>query len=196
MAARDERVCAMPIAIKPTHRFSDDEIDQLSRENPGYQFERDRAGRLVVTPAGGEGGRRSAEVLAQLRNWARENNAGPVFDSSTGFALHDGSLLSPDAAWVHTERWAALSQEQREAFPPLCPDAVFEVRSRSDSPSDVTAKLRAYMENGARVAVAIDPYRRKVEVRRWDGSSRIVDYDLVDLSADLSGFTLDLWAVN
>ena len=36
-----------------------------------------------------------------------------IFDSSTGFQLADGSVLSPDASLVREERWQALSPEQR-----------------------------------------------------------------------------------
>jgi Uma2 family endonuclease len=54
-----------------------------------------------------------------------------VFDSSRGFRLADGSVLSPDAAVLSTERWQALSQEQRRGFPPLCPELVIELASAS-----------------------------------------------------------------
>jgi len=181
----------MAITIRHTHEFSNDELVTLSSENPGYQFERDREGRLVVTPTGGQSGRRSCEILTQLLLWARARDAGPVFDSSTGFNLPDGSLRMPDAAWVRKDRWEALSDEEREDFPPLCPDAVFEVRSRTDSVAQLRAKLTAYVENGARVAVMIDPYERSVEVLRRDEAAR-PSYDLVYLGEELPGFTLDL----
>ena len=184
----------MAITIKPAHQIGDDEIQQLSNDNPGLQFERDRDGRLIVTPTGGESGRRSAEVCAQLRDWARGGNFGPVFDSSTGFKLPDGSLRSPDAAWVSRDRWEALTQSQREAYPPLPPDAVFEIHSRSDSAEALRAKLLAYVENGVRIAVLIDPYDESVDIARNDGLARAT-YDRVDLTQDLPGFTLDLDAL-
>ena len=181
----------MAITIKQTHELRDDEIRQLSRENPGYQFERDGEGRLVVSPTGGQSGRRSAEVLAQLRNWARLRDAGRVFDSSTGFKLPDGSLRSPDAAWIRKERWESLSEEERDGFPPLCPDAVFEIRSRTDSVEELRAKLRTYVENGARLAVMIDAYNRSVDVLFASGDVQPT-YDVVDLDKELPGFNLDL----
>jgi Uma2 family endonuclease len=181
----------MAITIRQTHELGDDEILALSRENPGYQFERDREGRLVVTPAGGQSGRRSGQVFAQLLSWAQARHAGPVFDSSTGFRLPDESLLSPDAAWIRKERWDALNEEQREGFPPLSPDAVFEVRSQSESIEELRVKLRRYVENGARVAVLIDPYARNVEVLRRDGFS-YPTHDVVQFDEDLPGFTLDV----
>jgi Uma2 family endonuclease len=35
---------------------------------------------------------------------------------------------------------------------------VFEVRSKSDTQQDLRTKMRAYLANGARAAVLIDPY--------------------------------------
>ena len=185
----------MAIKIKQIRETGDDEIRQLSHDNPGYQFERDREGRLLVSPTGGQSGRRSGEVYAQLRAWAQERNAGPVFDASTGFKLPDGTLRSPDAAWVRKERWDALSEQEREDFPPLCPDAAFEVRSRTDSPDELSVKLQMYVENGAHLAVAIDPYNRSVEVLTTSRELHPA-YGVVGLDEVLPGFTLDLRALD
>ncbi|MEB3194011.1 MAG: Uma2 family endonuclease [Cyanobacteriota bacterium] len=60
----------------------------------------------------------------RLLAWADGPGAGAwiAFDSSTGFRLADGSVLSPDLLLLRRERWQALSPEQRRGFPPLCPD--------------------------------------------------------------------------
>jgi Uma2 family endonuclease len=150
----------MGIRLDLLHRVTDEELWELSERNPGYQFERTADGRLIVTPTGGESGRRSGEIFGQLREWNRRTRLGVAFDSSTGFRLPDGSLLSPDASWVRRERWEALSREEREGFVPLCPDAVFEVRSASQSLGELREKMEAYRANGARLGVLIDPYRQ------------------------------------
>jgi Uma2 family endonuclease len=183
----------MGIRLDLLHRVTDEELWELSERNPGYQFERTADGRLIVTPTGGESGRRSGEIFGQLREWNRRTRLGVVFDSSTGFRLPDGSLLSPDASWVRRERWEALSREEREGFVPLCPDAVFEVRSASQSLGELREKMEAYRANGARLGVLIDPYRRAVEiyrpgalVERYEGAER------VPLDPELPGFILEL----
>ncbi|MBX6378593.1 MAG: Uma2 family endonuclease, partial [Clostridia bacterium] len=121
------KAVAVVVAIKLdlARRVTDDELLELSERNPGYQFERTAEGRLVVTPTGGKSGRRSGAVFGQLFNWNARMGLGEAFDSSTGFRLPDGSLLSPDASWVRRERWEALTPEEQEGFVPLCPDAVF-----------------------------------------------------------------------
>jgi len=186
----------MAIELDLLHPVTDEELRLLSERNPGYQFERTADGRLVVSPTGMEGGRRSGEVVGQLRDWNRHTRAGVVFDSSTGFHLPDGSLLSPDASWIRRERWERLSPEEREGFGSFCPDAVFEIRSPSQTPQELREKMRAYLRNGAQVGVFIDPYTRTVEVYRPVGEpERHENPERLTLDPELPGFVLELGPV-
>jgi Uma2 family endonuclease len=170
----------------------DDEILDLSRRNPGYQFERTAGGELVVTPTGGRSGLCEAELITQLATWAKADGTGIVFSSATGFRLPDGSLLVPDASWVRRERWDALTPREQEAFVPLCPDAVFEVASASDRLPDLRRKCRDYLANGARLAVLIDPQRRVVEVYQPGRDAEVFESaSSVPLDPVLPRFTLD-----
>lgn len=183
----------MGIAIRQNHAVTDEELLELSQLNPGYQIERDACGALIVTPSGMNSERRSALVVHRLAEWNEGENRGEVFGSSAGFALADGSVLSPDAAWVSRARWDALTYAQQELFGPLAPDAVFELRSRTDSLTELQAKMRSYTGNGVRVGVLIDPYDRIVEVYRPDADPLRVDPDgSVSLDPELPGFMLDL----
>jgi len=186
----------MGVRLDLLRRVTDEELRRLSERNPGYQFERMADGRLLVTPTGGESGRRSAEIIYQLERWNRGQRLGVVFDSSTGFLLPDGSLLAPDASWVRLERWEALSREEREGFVPLCPDVVVEVRSLGQGVGELREKMGVYLANGARLGVLIDPYGRWVEVYRPGVS--VVRYEGVErvaLDPELPGFVLELGPV-
>jgi Uma2 family endonuclease len=66
---------------------------------------------ITMTPTGGETGRRNTRLLTRLQAWADRQGGWEVFDSSSGFRLADGSVLSPDAAVLSSERWQALSPE-------------------------------------------------------------------------------------
>jgi Uma2 family endonuclease len=128
-----------------------------------------------------------------------------IFDSSTGFRLPDGSVLSPDAALVLEDRWLALSPEQRRSFPPLCPDLVIELASPSDEgPRGITAlrrKMEQYQANGARLGWLLLPQERAVEIwrggqqemaERLDNASRVDGSELAEgLELDLE----DIWVV-
>jgi Uma2 family endonuclease len=172
---------------------TDEEIAELSRRNPGYRFERTARGELRVTPTGGEAGRRSAEVVAQLHGWNRARGLGVVCDSSAGFRLPDGSLLAPDASWVELGRWEALDRKAREGFPPLCPDAVFEVASPSDLTEDLREKAATYIASGARVAVLIDSETRSAEIYRPGRAlEKVTGSASLRLDPELPGLELDL----
>jgi Uma2 family endonuclease len=182
----------MTISLRLATPPSDEELVELSERNPGLQFERTEKGELVVTPTGGEAGRRGAVLISQLHRWADLDGTGVVFGPSAGFHLPDGSLLSPDVSWVRRERWEALTSAQREGFAPLCPDAVFEVASERDWFGVLHRKMRAYVANGA-IAVLIDPARRAVEIHLPGAQPRIVeDARQVSLDPVLPGFVLDL----
>jgi Uma2 family endonuclease len=70
----------------------------------------------------------------------------------------------PDAAWVRYQRWEALGPDAQDEILYLCPDAAFEIRAKTSRPSELQEKMRAYLANGAQLAVLIDPYDRTVEV--------------------------------
>jgi Uma2 family endonuclease len=95
--------------------------------NPEAVLELAADGQLItMTPTGGETGARNTLLCTRLQIWALARGGWKVFDSSSGFRLADGSVLSPDAAVLSHERWQALSPEQRRGFPPLCPELELE----------------------------------------------------------------------
>jgi Uma2 family endonuclease len=138
--------------------------------NPDAVLELDASGHVIhMTPTGGETGARNSTLLVLLGLALRSSGlALKLFDSSSGFRLPDGSVLSPDAALVQLERWQALTPEQRRGFPPLCPDLVVELASPSDeSPRGLTAlrrKMAAYQANGAQVGWLLIPHQQAVEI--------------------------------
>jgi Uma2 family endonuclease len=80
-------------------------------------------------PPGVDAWARNGELLFPLKNFGSGIGGWQVFDSSTGFFLPDGSVLSPDASLVRLERCRTLSPEQQRSFPPFCPDLAVELAS-------------------------------------------------------------------
>jgi len=150
-------------------RLSPEQFALVCEANPEAVLELAADGQLIsMTPTGGDTGARNTNLIYQLTHWARRQGGWTVFDSSTGFRLADGSVLSPDASVVKLERWQALSAEQRRGFPPLCPDLVVELVSPSDEgPRGAEAlrrKLAAYLANGALLGWLLLPEQRAVEI--------------------------------
>ena len=128
-----------------------------------------------------------------------------MFDSSGGFRLPDGSVLSPDAALVRLDRWQALTPVQRRGFPPLCPDLVVELASTTDQgPRGAEAlrrKMDLYQANGAQLGWLLLPEERAVEL--WRGgekarAERLENPSRLDAGEPFAGLVLELgeiWAV-
>lgn len=158
---------ALTVNLQPILELTDDEFEQISRNNRDLKFERTAKGGLVIMSlTGGDTGERNAELNGQLWLWNRQFRLGHLYDSSTGFRLPNGAIRSPDAAWVSQARWESLTPGQRQKWVPLCPDFVVELKSASDDIEDLRLKMQEYLENGLQLGWLIDPDGQTVEVYR------------------------------
>jgi Uma2 family endonuclease len=179
-----------PLATK----VSDEEFAELCRLNPELQIERTSEGELVImAPTGGKTGRRNFELIGAFALWTKNDGTGQGFDSSTLFTLPNGARRSPDLSWIRNARWDALTREQQEHFPPLCPDFVIELRSRTDTLKSLQTKMQEYISNGAELGWLIDPLERKVYIYRPGTDPEVLD-DPQQVSGEplLKEFVLDV----
>jgi Uma2 family endonuclease len=166
---------ALTVNLDPIIHLTDEQFFQLCQVNRDLRFERTANGDLIImTPTGGESSNQNAELTVDLGLWNRQAQMGVVFDSSGGFKLPNGADRSPDAAWVASHRWNALTPDQRRKFPPLAPDFVIELRSPSDDLKPLQAKMQEYLENGVRLGWLIDPQNRSVEIYRSDRPVEVI----------------------
>jgi Uma2 family endonuclease len=175
-------------------RMSEHEFFVFCQLNQDFRFERTSEGDLIIMPpTGGETGRRNFTLIGLFNTWVEKDNTGIGFDSSTGFLLPNGAKRSPDLAWVKKSRWEALTDEQREEFPPLCPDFVVELRSKTDSIDALQSKMEEYIENGARLGWLIDAFEKKVYIYRPGEKVRCIDNpEMISGDPVLAGFVLNL----
>lgn len=147
--------------------LTDEQFYQLCVSNPEIPFERNSQGALILmSPVGGGSGNREMELGADLTVWNRQTQLGKVFSSSTLFKLPGGGDRSPDAAWVELSRWQALTPTQRQKFPPIAPDFVLELRSRTDSLETLQQKMQEYLDSGVRLGWLLNPQDQQVEIYR------------------------------
>jgi Uma2 family endonuclease len=185
------------LAIPSIAPLSDEQFYELCLANRDVRFERSSHGELIImSPTGGETGRKNLKITQQLGNWNDRTQLGEAFDSSTCFRLPNGADRSPDASWVNQARWDALTPEQREKFPPLCPDFVVELRSASDALAPLQAKMQEYLDNGARLGWLLNRKDGQVEVYRPGQAVEVfVRPDRLSGETVLPGFVLDLSAI-
>lgn len=147
--------------------MSDLELMRFCDANSGLRVEREPNGDLLImTPAGFRTSTMNDRISYFLHAWAQADGRGVTTGSDGGYALPDGSMRAPDAAWVSLERVAALSDEQQEGFAPICPDFVIELRSPRDRLAALPSKMEQWIANGAKAAWLIDPKRRTVSIYR------------------------------
>jgi Uma2 family endonuclease len=175
-------------------KLSEEEFFDFCMLNKDLRIELTSAGDLIIMPpTGGKAGIRNFKLIVSFGVWAEKDGTGKGFDSSTLFTLPNGAKRSPDLAWVRNGRWNQLSDKEQERLPPLCPDFVAELRSKSDSLRALQAKMQEYIENGAQLGWLIDPFKKKVYVYRPQVAVKVLD-NPPEVSGDplLSGFTLDV----
>ncbi len=189
-----------PLQLPWDLRLNADQFERVCQANPDAVLELAADGQLIVmTPTGSETGARNNELSFQLKLFANVSGDWQGFDSSTGFRLPDGSVLSPDASLVRLDRWQALTPEQRRGFAPLCPDLVVELASASDEgPRGVSAlrqKMDAYQANGAELGWLLLPEERAVEIWRAGAATtpeRLDDAKTLDGGELFPGLVVDL----
>ena len=174
--------------------LTDEQFWQLCQENDDLRFERSATGELIImSPTGGNTGKRNVKITTQLDIWNSENNLGEVFDSNCAFRLPNGSQRAPNASWVSREKWDALTLEEQDKFLPLCPDFVVELMSPSDTLEKTRAKMREYVENGAKLGWLINRKKRQLEIYRPEQDVEILENpQTVSGENVLPGFILDL----
>jgi len=186
------------LEIVPPHWVGDDELVALERRFEPLLFERFADGTLLVSPpCGALGSMRSMRLSYEIAAWARASKLGIAFGANAGFTFPGNALFSPDAMYVVRERWEAIPVAEREGFAALVPDAAFEMLSKSDSVRATRRKVAAYLHDGVRLVVLIDPYRRRTYVGRTgdDDAVDLGDVASVDCSPVMPGFVLDVASI-
>jgi len=187
----------LPASIVLDRPLSDEQLEELCAANDFIQLERAKDGEILMNPptelTTTDG---NSELNRQLRNWWITHRQGKVAESNGGFFLADGSMLSPDAAYIAPARLKTLPKGRRvKGFPHVCPNFVIELLSRSDSLRKLQAKMRDWVANGAEVAWLIDPYKRRVSVYQPGLETKVVTAKSIQGTGPIEGFTLDLTEV-
>ena len=182
------------LQFNPFIKMSDDQFFEFCQANRDVRIERNARGEIIIMPpTGWETGSKNAEIIIQLGVWAKKDGRGKSADSSTGYKMPNGAVMSPDASWILKERLEKVAPSKRRKFLPVAPDFVIELRSASDSLSKLKAKVEEYIENGVPLGWLINPIERKIYVYRPNEKIEVLENPArVSGEPLLQGFTLDL----
>ena len=182
----------LPVRLRFQRPMTDADLLRFCEANEVLRVERDANGEiLVMTPAGFGSSNMNVRISRLLDEWAETDGRGTTTESSGGYALRDGSVRAPDAAWISFERLRPLSNEDRAGFAPVCPEFVIELKSPSDRLPDLEAKMQMWITNGAEVAWLLDPERKVVAIYRLGDSPELLhDPTSVQGTGPVAGFEL------
>ena len=180
----------LPSTGKTTH----EQFYELCQMNSELRLELSVNGEVIIMPpAFSDTGNRNFNIAVQLGVWADQDVTGEAFDSSTGFTLPNGAIRSPDASWIKSDRWNALTDQQKASFAPICPDFVIELRSASDTLKSLQNKMQEYIENGAILGFLIDRKNQTVHLYRpLRSPETLSNPEMVSGDPELPGFVLQM----
>ncbi len=172
--------------LEPITSLTTEQFYQICLKNPELQLERNPQGKLIIiSPVGGESGRKEANLIGDIIIWNRQSKLGYVFSSSTIFSLPNGGDRSPDVAWVSAEKWNNLTPAQKEGFPPICPEFVIELRSKTDRLKPLQEKMIEYLDSGLQLGWLINPHQQQVEIYRPKQVVEVVEIPTILLGENI-----------
>ena len=143
------------------------DVERLQTLYPENQIELREGKLIIMSPSDGSSGIVGMRFGRLLGNWVEDHDLGEVMDSSTGFRLPNGDLLSPDVAFVSSAR---LPQETR-SFLSVVPELIVEVKSSSDRIRGIEEKISLFLRQGVQVGILIDPDKKTVSIYRNAGTT-------------------------
>lgn len=147
-----------------TRPMTADEL--LAMPDDGYRYELVKGELIQMSPTGDEHGQVTMELATILHQFVKKHNLGRVYAAETGFKLESGpdTVRAPDVAFVSRERVEATGT--LTGYRSGAPDLVVEVLSPSDRIGKVEAKVKQWLETGARMVWVVSPKLHTVTVYR------------------------------
>src|SRR5438067_12577880 len=141
------------------------DVERLQALYPDHQIELREGKLIIMSPSDSVSGEVGVEFSTLLNIWVRQHGLGRVLDSSTGFRLPNGDLLSPDVSFVSRER---LKQTPR-TYLSVVPELIVEIKSSTDRVRELEEKIALFLSQGVQVGILIDPDTHTVSVYRSGG---------------------------
>ena len=144
------------------------DVERLQALYPDRQIELREGKLIIMSPSDSVSGEVGARFSMLLSTWVYTYNLGRILDSSTGFRLPNGDLLSPDVSFVSRER---LKHNPR-TYLSVIPELIVEIKLSRDRLRELEEKIALFLDQGVQVGLLIDPDTHTVRVYRASGLSK------------------------
>jgi Uma2 family endonuclease len=150
-------------------------------------------GKVIMAPTGSEHSDMASFLAGSLSIFVRGHRLGRVYDSSGGFRMASGNVLSPDVGFLSTARLKGRRRDYKRFFRGA-PDLAAEILSPGDTEDEVAEKLEEYFANGTVLAWVIEPGKKTVTIyARADKPLGVLsEKDTLTAEEILPGFSLAL----
>ena len=147
------------------------DVEKLQALYPDHQIELREGKIIIMSPSDGISGVIGARFIALLSMWVFSHNQGQILDSSTGFRMPNGDLLSPDISFVSQQR---LKQVPR-TYLSVVPELIVEIKSSRDRVRELEEKIALFLSQGVQVGILIDPDTHTISISRPGGPGKHAD---------------------
>lgn len=170
------------------------DLEKLQAEHPDCRMEPIQEEIVVMGSSGYESEKIASEFSRQLGNWTKPRRLGRVTGSNAGFILPNADTRASDVLFVLADRLKVASR----CFAELAPDLVAEVKSPTDSIAKLEEKIAAFLRQGTRIGIRINPEDHTLRVFRPDQEPELFqDGEILTLPDLLPGRELastELWS--
>jgi len=147
------------------------DVEKIQALYPDHQIELREGKIIVMSPSDSVSGEVGVRFITLLSAWVYNHNLGRVLDSSTGFRMPNGDLLSPDVSFVSRQQ---LKQNPR-SYLSVVPQLIVEIKSSRDRIRGIEEKIALFLNQGVQVGILIDPDKHAVHVYRAGGLNKNAD---------------------
>ena len=172
-----------------TRLLTADEFAQRPEPDDGSREELVRGEVVTVPPPGFRHGEVALQIGFILKTFLKGKQLGRVVIETGVRTAHDpDTVRGPDVAYWSFERLPRLTKII--TYPKVPADLCMEVRSPSNKPRKLLAKVTEYLRAGVRIVWIVDPKDQSVTVYRRPGRGvKLRDHDLLTAEEVLPGFT-------
>jgi Uma2 family endonuclease len=147
-------------------------------------------GTLVEKAMGYEESAIALRIAFLLQSFILPRKLGVVSGEAGMMRILRPRVRMPDVAYVSRERLPG-GRVPKEPIPDLVPDLAVEVLSESNTPREISLKLREYLDAGVRLVWIVDPRLRTVEVHRPSAAPvSLTESETIDAGDVLPGFSV------
>ena len=167
-----------------------EELLRMPRD--GKRYELVRGVLTEMAPTGNPHRETVGRIDTALGNYSDQNDYGSSGAGEPGYLLEIGpdTVRDPDVVWIATGRIPLGTQ----GYPNLAPDLAVEVKSPSESYSQITAIAEMWLSYGTRVVWIADPERITVTVHRLGVPPlTLTENEDLDGGELLPGFSSPVW---